>query len=100
MAAPSCGRDLHTVVVVVFLALGCALGAVVFALARDPLPLGLAGALVAGALGALMGATAESLLEGSRHFELDAASTVGAASGALLLVAMVARAGRSPLHRA
>ena len=77
-----------------WLGVGCAVGALAYAVGRERFPLGVAGCLVAGGLGALFGATAESVVEGSSRFTLDAASVAGAAAGAILLVMLFARAGR------
>ena len=90
---PAAGDLLH-MAIAVWIGVGLALGAVAHALARDRLPLGLEGAAVAGSLGGLFGATAQSLLEGSNRFHLDPASVAGSACGAALLVMLLARAGR------
>ena len=95
--APGAG-DHPGVAIVVWLAVGCALGAAAYAAGREWVPLGLAGALVAGSLGSIFGATAESLLEGNSRFQLDPASVVGAVCGALLLLFLLARAGGASAH--
>ena len=87
-------RDLLRMAIAVWIGVGFALGGAAHALARHRLPLGLEGALVAGSLGGLFGATAQSLLEGSNGFHLDPASVAGSACGAALLVMLLARAGR------
>ena len=94
MAPRPGARDLLHMAIAVWIGVGFALGAVAHALARDRVPLGLEGALVAGSLGGMFGATAQSLLEGSSGFHLDPASVAGSACGAALLVMLLARAGR------
>ena len=79
--------------IAVWLGVGCVLGAAAYAAGRERVPLGLAGALVAGSLGGVFGATAESVLEGSNRFQLDPANVAGAVCGAILLVFVFARAG-------
>ena len=90
--------DLLLMAVAVWLGVGLTLGAIARAVGRERIPLGLAGALVAGSLGALLGATAQSLLEGSDRFHLDPASVAGSAGGAALLVILLARAGGTSPH--
>jgi hypothetical protein len=97
-SAPQAG-DLPRVAIAVWFGVGCVLGAVAYAAAREWVPLGLAGALVAGSLGGVFGATAESVLEGSSRFQLDPASVAGAVCGALLLLFLLARAGGGSAHR-
>ena len=94
MARGPGAHDLVLMAIPVWIGVGFALGAVAHALANDRLPLGLEGALVAGSLGGLFGATAQSLLEGSDRFHLDSGSVAGSACGAALLVILLARAGR------
>lgn len=93
MARPRPRRDLSPVAIAVWLAIGSILGAAAYAIAPERMPLGLAGALVAGSLGGLLGATAESALEGSSAFRLDPASVAGAVCGAVVLVVLLTRAG-------
>ena len=71
---------------------GCAAGAAACTFAPARLPFGWPGAFVAGTLGALVGATGESLIEGRSRFELVPASVAGAAVGAAVLLVLVARA--------
>ena len=94
MALRPVAHDLLRMAIAVWIGVGFALGSVAHAFAHDRLPLGLEGSLVAGSLGGLFGATAQSLLEGSDRFHLDPASVAGSACGATLLVMLLARAGR------
>jgi len=93
MAGAPCAGDPLDVAIAVWLGVGFAVGAAAYAAGRERVPLGLAGALVAGSLGSVFGATAGSVLEGSSRFQLDPASVAGALCGAILLVALLARAG-------
>ena len=56
-------------------------------------PLGAAGAILAGGLGALFGATAESFLEGARQVDLSFAHAAAAAAGAVALLLVLDAVG-------
>jgi hypothetical protein len=81
------------VAIAVWLGVGCIFGAAAYAAGRERIPLGLAGALLAGGLGGIFGGTAASVIEGSNRFQLDPANVAGAVCGAILLVFLLARAG-------
>ena len=98
MARAPCTGDLFDVAIAVWLGVGCAVGAAAYAAGRERVPLGLAGALVAGGLGSVFGATAESVREGRSRFQLEPASVAGAVCGAILLVFLLARAGGASAH--
>jgi hypothetical protein len=70
-----------------------ALGAAALVVSANRPPLGTAGAILAGGLGALFGATAESLLEGARQFDLSAANVAAAAAGAVALLLVLDAVG-------
>ena len=83
------------VAIAAWILVGCAFGVAAYAYAPSRLPFGWPVALVAGTLGAIVGATGELLIDGRSRFELLPSSVGGAAVGATLLLVLITRAADS-----